>query len=325
MRPLRRLQVILLLAVAVTPSWSRADSPPVNVEELLKTGHADEALRALETEIQANPNNAAAYNQLSRVYYQLELWDPSLRMAEKSVALEPANSVYHDQLGRAAGRKAEASNPFTAFGLARRVRAEFERAVALDGDNISARSDLAEYYMEAPGFLGGDKRKARQQADAIAPHDPALASYIHARLEEKQGTGNAEQQYQKAIADGGDSSRYWIELAYYYRRAARLQDMESAITRSLTAARHDGIPEYDGAFILLRTGRNFPLAEEMLRRYLAASTPSEDGPVFQAHYLLGQLLEKQGDRKNAAEEYRIALGMASQFRPARDALGRVSR
>lgn len=325
MRPLSRLQVILLLAVAVAPSWSRADSPvPVNAEELLKIGHADEALRALQAETRANPNNAAAYNQLSRVYYQLELWDPSLRMAEKSVALEPANSLYHDQLGRAAGRKAEASNPFTAFGLARRVRAEFERAVALDGDNISARSDLAEYYMEAPGFLGGDKRKARQQADAIAPHDPALASYIHARLEEKQGTGHAEQQYQKAIADGGDSSRYWIELAYYYRRAGRLQDMESAINRSLTAARHDGIPEYDGAFILLRTGRNFPLAEEMLRRYVAGST-SEDGPVFQARYLLGQLLEKQGDRKNAAQEYRTALGMASQFRPARDALARVSR
>jgi len=326
LRPLHRLRVILLLALlAPAPSWLRADSPvPFNADELLKIGHADEALRGLNAEVQANPNNAAAYNQLSRVYFQLELWDPSLHMAEKSVALEPANSLYHQWLGRAAGRKAEASNPFTAFGLARRVRAEFERAVALDGNNISARSDMAEYYMEAPGFLGGDKRKARQQADAIAPHDPALATYIHARVEEKQGTGNAEQQYQKAITDGGDSARYWVELAYYYRRAGRLQDMESAINHSLTAARRDGIPEYDGAFILLRTGRNFPLAEEMLRRYVSGNT-SEDGPVFQALYLLGQLLEKQGDRKSAAEEYRTALSMASQFRPARDALARVSR
>jgi len=325
LRPLRRLQVVLFLGLAV-PSWLRADSPvPLNSEEMLKTGRADEALRALNAEIQANPNNAAAFNQLSRVYYQLEHWDTSLHMAEKSVALEPANSLYHQWLGRAAGRKAEASNPFTAFGLARRVHAEFERAVALDGNNISARSDLAEYYMEAPGFLGGDKRKARQQADAIAPYDPALASYIQARVDEKQGTGRAEQQYQKAIADGGDSSRYWVELAYYYRRAGRLQDMESAINRSLTAAHREGIPEYDGAFILLRTGRNFPLAEEMLRRYVSTPITSEDGPVFQAHYLLGQLLEKQGARKDAAQEYRTALSLASQFRPARDALARVSR
>jgi len=314
----------MLLVALAARGWAHADAS-VNFDDLLKTGRADEALRALNAEIQANPNNATAYNQLARLHYQLEHWDTSLKMAEKSVALEPRNSMFHQWLGRAAGRKAEASNPFTAFGLARRVHAEFERAVALDGNNMSARSDLAEYYIEAPGFLGGDKKKAREQADAVAAHDQALASYIRARVEEKQGTGRAEQQYQKAISDGGDSSRYWVELAYYYRRAGRLQEMENAINRSLTASQHEGIPEYDGAFILLRTGRNFPQAVRLLRDYTGGQNTSEDGPVFQAHYLLGQLLEKQGDRQAAAEEYRAALALASQFRPAKDALARVSR
>jgi tetratricopeptide (TPR) repeat protein len=314
-----------LLLLALAPSaWADADSP-VNFDDLLRTGRADEGLHALNAEVQSNPNNAAAYNQLARFYYQLEHWDTALKMAEKSVALEPRNSLFHQWVGRAAGRKAEASNPFTAFALARRVHAEFEKAVALDGNNISARSDLAEYYIEAPSFLGGDKNKARLQADAVATHDPALASYIRARVEEKQGTGRAEQQYQKAIADSGDSARYWVELAYYYRRAGRLQDMENAINRSLTAASHEGSPEYDGAFILLRTGRNFPQAVRMLREYVAGPNLSEDGPAFQARYLLGQLLEKQGDRHTAADEYRASLALASQFRPSRDALARVSR
>jgi tetratricopeptide (TPR) repeat protein len=317
---LRTLPLLLLLALAPS-AWTDT----VNFDDLLRTGRADEALRALTAEVQSNPNNAAAYNQLARLYYQLEHWDSALKMAEKSVALEPRNSVFHQWLGRAAGRKAEASNPFTAFALARRVHAEFERAVALDGDNISARSDLAEYYIEAPSFLGGDKNKARLQADAVAAHDQALASYMRARVEEKQGTGRAEQQYQKAIADSGDSARYWVELAYYYRRAGRLQDMENAINRSLAAAHHEGMPQYDGAFILLRTGRNFPQAVRMLRDYVSGENVSEDGPAFQARYLLGQLLEKQGDRQAAAEEYRASLALASQFRPSRDALARVSR
>jgi tetratricopeptide (TPR) repeat protein len=327
---LKRLARLAILALAVISLMgvSLIEAPPVGAdvtpESLLKTGKADEALRLLNLEIQTNPNNAGAYNLLSRVYYQLEVWDTSLKMAEKSVALEPRNSLYHQWLGRAAGRKAENSNPFTAFGLARRVRSEFEKAVALDGSNISARADLAEYYTEAPGFLGGDKNKARQQADAVAPHDPALASYIIARVEEKQGTGRAEQQYKKAI-NAGDSARYWVELAHYYKRAARLQDMEEAITQSLSAPRHDSIPEYDSAFLLADAGRNFPGAIQMLRAYLAGEDPSEDGPTFHAHYLLGKLLEKQGDRHTAAEEYRSALALASQFRPARDALARVSR
>jgi tetratricopeptide (TPR) repeat protein len=318
-----RLTLCLLLALATALPLAAGDDGP---EQLMKSGHADDALHALNLHLQDNPRDAAAFNLLSRTYYQLEIWDTAILMAEKSIALDPRNSIYHQWLGRAAGRKAEVSNPFTAFTLARKVRSEFERAVAFDGNNISARADLAEYYLEAPGFLGGDKNKARQQADAIALHDPALGRYVIARIEEKRGTGKAEEEYKKAIElSAVDAARYWIELASYYRRAGRTQDMESAITQSLAATRHVAVPEFDGASMLLVTGRNFPGAVQMVRHYLAGDAVSEDAPAFQAHLLLGQLLEKQGDRRSAAEQYRAALELASQFRPARDALARVSR
>jgi tetratricopeptide (TPR) repeat protein len=320
LRPARWLAVVAAMMVPAVPVWADGEA-----EALLKAGQPDRALHLLNAEVQNHPNNAAAYNLLSRVYFQLELWDQAMHMAEKSVALEPHNSLYHQWLGRAAGRKAENSNPFTAFGLARRVKAEFERAVALDGNNFSARSDLTEYYLEAPGFLGGDKNKARAQADAIAPHDPALAQYLYAKVEEKQGSGRAEDLYKKAITASDNGARYWVELAYYYRRAGRPQEMESAIVSSKTGLHHDGMPAFDGAFLLLRTGHNFPDAVEMLRHYLEGSDLSEEGPTFRAHYLLGELLEKQGDRQGALEEFRAAQTLAPQFRPARDALARISR
>jgi tetratricopeptide (TPR) repeat protein len=318
-----RLTLRLLLALAAALHLTASDDVP---ERLMKAGHADEALQALNLHVQENPRDAAAFNLLCRTYYQLELWDTAIFMAEKSIALEPHNSVYHQCMGRAAGRKAEVSNPFTAFNLARKVRAELERAVAFDGDNIPARADLSEYYLEAPGFLGGDKHKARLQAEAIAPHDPALARYITARVEEKMHTGRAEEEYKKAIeASANDAARYWIELASYYRRSGRLQDMESAIVRSLVATRHNATPEFDGASMLRDAGRNLPGAIQMLRSYLASDPASEDAPAFRAHYLLGEILEKQGDRRSAQEQYRAAMELASRFRPARDALARVSR
>jgi tetratricopeptide (TPR) repeat protein len=313
-----RLVLILFLALG-------AFAADVNPQDLLRAGKADEARRALDSDLQRNPNNAQTYHLLCRLYYQLQQWDSALKMAEKSVALEPQNSIYHQWLGRAAGRKAENSNPFTAFGLARRVRSEFEKAVALDGANVSARSDLAEYYMEAPYFLGGDKNKALQQAEAVSHTDPAVAAYIRAHVEEKQGGSNAELEYKKAISESGNQSRYWIELAHYYRRAGRPQDMEAAIRQSLTAAHSTSLPDYDGAFLLMRSERNWNGAIPMLRRYLSSDNLSEDGPAFNAHFMLGTLLEKQGDRKGAAEEYRAALALASDYRAARDALARVSR
>jgi tetratricopeptide (TPR) repeat protein len=292
---------------------------------LLKTGRADEALRALNTTVAQSPNDARAYNLLCRVYYQLELWDDSVRACEKSVSLDPQNSSYHLWLGRAMGRKAEIANPFTAFNLARKVKTEFERAVALDGNNLAARSDLSEFYLEAPAFLGGDKKKARQQADFVSTHDPALGSCIMARVEEKQATGRAEAEYKKAVAASPAPSLYWVELAHFYRRAGRLNDMETAASQSLAAARPGDVTEFDVANLLLHAGRNFAGAIQVLQRYLAQENPSEDGPVFQAHYLMGTLLEKQGRKKEAAQEFQAALRMASQYKPARDALARVSR
>jgi tetratricopeptide (TPR) repeat protein len=301
---------------------ARADADPA---VLLKAGKADQALHTLNGVIANDPKDASAFNMLCRVYYQVELWDNSIRMAEKSVSLDPQNSLYHLWLGRAMGRKAEEANSITAFGLARKVRTEFERAVALDPNNLPARADLAEFYLEAPGFLGGDKNKARQQADFVAKHDPALGHYMYARLEEKQGNSGAEAEYKKAIAAGSSPAYYWVELAHFYRRTGRLADMEGAVNQALNAARPDDVTEFDTASLLLQASRNFAGAIQMLRHYIAQENTAEDGPVFQAHYLLGILLEKQGKKKEAIAEFQSAMQLASEYKPARDALARISR
>jgi len=316
----RCFQFLLILSLA---ALGRADT---SASDLLKAGKADEALVMLNTTLAENPKDAVSYNLLCRVYFQLELWDNAIHMAEKSISLDPQNSSYHLWLGRAQGRKAENANPFAAFGLARKVKTEFERAVALDANNLAARADLSEYYLEAPGFLGGDKNKAKLQADYIAQHDLALAGYIYARVEEKQGNGKAEEKYKQAIAAGENSSRYWMELAHFYRRTGKLNDMEAAVSQAIAVPHPRYIPNYDGAYLLLRAGRNFPGAIQMLHQYLSQDRgTAEEGPAFQAHYLIGVLLEKQGERKDAAAEYQAALAMASQYKPARDALARVSR
>lgn len=319
MRIFRWVMFLLLFSGA---SFAAADVDPLI---LLKTGKADAAIRTLNSTLAQNPNDARAYNLLCRVYFQLELWDDAVKMAEKSVALAPQNSLYHQWLGRAMGRKAETANPLTAFNLARKVKSEFERAVALDGNNLSARSDLSEYYIEAPAILGGDKTKARQQATAVARHDAALASFMLARVEERQATGRAEAEYKRAVAESSSPSRYLVALAHFYRRAKRFNEMETAANQSLATAREGDVTEFDVAELLLHGGRNFAGAIQALRHYVAQEDPSEEGPVFQAYYLMGVLLEKEGRKKEAAAAFQSALELASQYKPARDALARVSR
>jgi hypothetical protein len=79
----------------------------------------------------------------------------------------------------------------------------------------------------------------------------------------------------------------------------------------------------DGGSVLLRSGHDYALGVRLLRRCLSAP-PAETAPAFKVHYLLGQLLEKQGDRQAAAEEYRASLELAHDFSRAQEALKRVA-
>ena len=314
-----------LLRLAGTSEISDSSSLP-NPSSLLNAANLDAALRELDSRIHKDRNNASAHNMICRLYFQLENWDEAIGACEKAVDLDPQSSEFHQWLGRSYGEKAAIASPVRAFTLVRKVKAEFERAVILGQENLSAHADLSEFYIEAPSIMGGDKAKARKLAEAVMQHNPALAHYMLGRLEEKHGTKDkAEAEYKAAIEASGNLAAYWVDLAAFYRRSGRLNDMEAAVNKSQAARLEAAIPLFDAATLLLQAGRNFPGAIQMFRQYLAVNKFTEDGPAFRAHHRMGMLFEKQGDIQNAMHEYRDALALASQYHPAQDALARVSR
>jgi tetratricopeptide (TPR) repeat protein len=318
---LRFLSSLVLLSVlrlsVLVPAY--AATPP---KELLAAGRVDEAIDAIEQQIHHSPADAESQNLLCRAYYMIEEWDRGISACEKARSLDPQNSLYHLWLGRIYGEKASRAGFISAAGLAKKVRLSFERAVELDPKNWEARSDLAEFYTEAPAMVGGGKDKARAQADAVMPGNPALAYWILARIEQKEkDTAGAERDYRVAIETSHRSAQAWLHLAQFLAHANRLDEMEQALhtMESSPLDRPDSL--MDGAGLLLRTGRDNALAVRLLRRYLSA--PTEEGPAFKAHDLLGHLLEKQGDKHAAAEEYRTALALSHTYTRAREDLKRV--
>jgi Tfp pilus assembly protein PilF len=205
-----------------------------------------------------------------------------------------------------------------------KVRTSFERAVELDPRNWQARTDLAEFYLEAPAIVGGGKDKARQQANALLTINPAAGHLTLARIAAKEKDNvNAERECRAAIEASNSGARAWLDLAIFFRHTRRLDDMREAL-RSMESSPLDYSESLmDGASLLLKSGRDFPLATRLLRRYLAS--PVEEGPAFKAHDMLGELLEKEGDRRAAADEYRAALELFHAYAAAQADLKRVER
>jgi tetratricopeptide (TPR) repeat protein len=318
MKSPRIARAALFLALSL-PARAAADSP----KDLLAAGRVDDAIQALMQQISHSPTDAEANNLLCRAYFMLEEWDHGISACERAVNLSPQNSLYHLWLGRIYGERADRAGFISAASLAKKVRAEFERAVELDPKSWQARTDLAEFYLEAPGIVGGGKDKARAQAGALASLNPAMAHYINGRIAEKnKDTATAEREYRTAIEASQGGAHAWLNLALFYRHQNRLDEMEPAL-RTMQSRPLDR-PEslMDGGSILLRTARNYALGIELVRKYLSGPTV-EEGPAFKAHYILGQLLEKQGDRSAAAQEYQAALALARNYTRAREALKRI--
>ena len=297
-----------------------ADTP----QPLLAAGRADDAIQTLEQQIRQNPTEAEAHNLLCRAYFMLDEWDKGIADCERARNLDPQRSLYFLWMGRIYGEKASRAGFLSAAGLAKKVRSSFERAVELNPRSWEARTDLAEFYLEAPGIVGGGKDKARDQAEAIRPLNPAMTHWVLGRLAEKsKDMETAEREFRAEIDASHSGARGWLDLAIFFRHVNRPDEMEQAL-KTLEASPVDRAESLmDGGSLLLRTERNYPLAIRLLRRYLSA--PVEEGPAFKAHELLGRIFEKQGDRQAAAEEFRTALSMAHTYARAQEDLKRVER
>ncbi len=307
-------RILLCAALFSTAASARADAP--EAAHLLASGHADQALALLNRQLKANANDAVALNLQCRVYFAEGQVEEAQGPCEQAAAADPNNARYHLWLGRVLGRKAEHAPSLQAYGLAKRVHAEFETAHRLAPRDRDAAQDLAEFYVQAPRLIGGGHGKAAALAAEVEPWAPALAHSIRAEIAEaEKKDADAERELQAAAAspDGGPGAL--LALASFYRKANRNPEMLKTLDQAIAkdTAHDDAL--VSASELLTRTGQRPEQAVALLRMYLASANQSEDAPVFRVHAQLAQLLRASGEAADAEKELAAARSLASGFQP----------
>jgi tetratricopeptide (TPR) repeat protein len=266
------------LLAAASPELERARS-------LYNLTAFDQSLRVLET---IPAKDAAVYDLMGRDYYMEGDYKRSTEALEKALAAEPGDTLLALWLGRAYGRRAESASVFTAPGYATKARQYLERAVQLDPRNIEALSDLFDYYLEAPGFLGGGEEKAQRTAAAIAQFSPAEGYLATAKLDEKRNQHTAAEAHLRAAVDAAPQQiGKLIELARFLVKQGRVQEADQSLARAEKLAPGSPRLMLAKADIYIKTGRKTQ-AREILQRYLSAQLTPEDPPRSEALRLLRQ-------------------------------------
>lgn len=282
---------------------------------LLQHGHADAAIAELQKVLAANPQDALAHDLLCRAHYSERRWPEAIEECQRAVELQPDNSEFHTWLGRSEGEAAEHASWFVALSLAHKVHTEFAAAVELTPKNVAALSDLGEYAVEAPGFLGGGLDKAEAIAHQLQPLDAEAYHAQMARIAHKRKDPQSQERELKlAIAQSAHPAHAWMQLASFYAWRGNYPAMEQAIRSGLAADPQQDSALVDGASILIRNKFDSQLAKKLLQMYIHSAHTTEESPVFVAEAMLGNLLRQQGDMAGAEKEFAAAHALASAYK-----------
>jgi cytochrome c-type biogenesis protein CcmH/NrfG len=277
------LWATVFFAILAAPLWAGDFE---GARQLYQRTAYEAALRALDAD---GSQDTQVLLLAGQIYYQLGKYKEASEQLEKASQLEPGSAELFLWLGRSLGRRAETSSVFTAPGYAVRCRKALERAVALDEKNVEALSDLATYYLEAPGFLGGSLEKAEKLAPQIAALDAAEGQSVQARIDEKrQDFSGAEAHLRRAAEMKPRQIDRLIDLAQFFARRGELQQSEQALVEAAEVA--PGSPKllFAQAEMYIRQERNLEEARALLRHYLQMPLTPEDPPRREAKRLLAQ-------------------------------------
>jgi tetratricopeptide (TPR) repeat protein len=287
-------KICTAVAILVLASLARAAVDPAAFTaavELYTQHKPVEAQAAFEALVVTAPDNADIQFYLGRLALQRSDHEKAVVYLEKAVALAPGDSRMHYRLGDAYGQSAQKANIFSQPGLAKKCRLEYEKAVELDPKNIDARFGLMGFYQQAPSFMGGGLDKAHEQAEAIK------------KLDANRG--------RQAIA-----GLYVVEKKY-----------------DLAFAEFDEVlkttPDDYGA--LFQTGRLAAISGDrldrglvVLRQCLTMTPPAGQPPLAAAHWRIGNILEKQGDKPGARAAYEASLKVDPKFPQAIESLKKLN-
>jgi tetratricopeptide (TPR) repeat protein len=276
-----RAAILILLLASIV---SAADTSAGQAQDLYQKTDYTGAIAVLK---QRDPDSRSL-ELLGQCYFQLGDFKKATEALEKAAAAAPSDSMVQTWLGRAWGERAETSFALTAPAYARKAREAFEKAVRLDPANVSALSDLSEFYVEAPGIMGGGIEKARALVPLIAKYDPAGAHLAEARVnEEKKQFGAAETELREAIRLAPGKVGPVLDLAQFLSRRGRYEESEQTFQQAAIVAPDSPRILFARGEALFKSKRNPAEARELLTQYLATrGLMPDDPPRWEATRLL---------------------------------------
>ena len=319
------MRFLLSCALLSALSISSAFATTAADLKLLLESRDKKALASAEALAKAEPKNAEAWILLTRARLQANQAEAAVESAEKAVKFAPNNSQSHFWLGNAYGSRVGQVGMFAQMSMAPKIRDAFEKAVALDPNNLDARDGVLQFYLQAPSIVGGkDKDKVNAQANEIAKRDVARGHLARAQIfMSEKNTAAALKSYEAAYAAKPSDKNIRMALGIGYQMAERWNDAFKHFRAWTTRDENAGSAWYQIGRTSALSGLQLDEGIAALQKYIGMPHAANEPQNKNAFYRLGQLYAKAGKRTEAKAALQAALKLDPKFADAKTELGKL--
>ncbi len=233
------LNTLLLICVALMPAHVLAQAGTLTEAELtqLVEGDLKAASKTLKQQIEANPKDAELFKVAGDIY----------------------------------AVRAQNASLFSAPGLAKRCVKSYEAAVELAPNDDRYRMALMQFYAFAPGIVGGSKKKAAAQLNAIESNNPVSGivakSFLLLAEEDQEGL---EQLFTELSEKQNSHPRVRMAKANWLRSQEKY-DQSMALIQELIALPTDGFATKQESLLPYKAMLQAGFIGNMSEAHLAAS------------------------------------------------------
>jgi cytochrome c-type biogenesis protein CcmH/NrfG len=183
-----------------------------------------------------------------------------------------------------------------------------------------------QYYLIAPGFMGGGRDKADAQLDLLRRQDSVMGKLGDALVaDHDKRPEQAERNMREALGLDPDSDRARIALSMRLQREQRWSESQVLWEDRLSSDQAHALARYQLGRLAAVSGENLEAGLAHLDGYLHSGATSEYMMPAGAHWRRGQILEKLGRRDEAIVAYSEALRLQPNLMPAKSDLARIQR
>jgi tetratricopeptide (TPR) repeat protein len=227
---------------------------------------------------------------------------------------EPDNPRAAYWAGNTAGQMAMQSGMFKAMGLAKESRKGLERAVKLDPKYVEAQYALMQFYLMAPGMMGGDDEEAAAIAGRIATMSSVEGHRAKAQLRaaEKDTDGYLRGNQEALALEPAHPDALGTVVAVLLGKSD-FDASKALIDKALAADPGSVAARYQFAKWAAVSGRELEPALATIDELIALVRYPDNFSLAGAHYRRAQVLAKLDRKDEAIAAYKAALAVEPKF------------